>query len=225
VHDNNLLPDLPSLPPHMIRWTLKTNNPNPNQHPSPVTFLTAERARDPTASCSSITIGTSGASRCRGRALSEGRGGCDIQIFRNQPNPCPSPETPPHRPNESLSSRKKGGAVPPCAVSRLLATREGPRGRERREAVNAQGSCVREVVVHPETATVQETVSWCFPRVCKAMGYPQGAPGGHGHHSHTANAKLAWSDELVVPHKILFLDTKQAAGSKSPVDSAILLHT
>jgi len=55
-----------------------------------------------------------------------------------------------------------------------------------RSLVNRRGPCIREILVHPQTSTVQEVFSWCFPTPCKAMGYVQPVPHSHylGHHSY-----------------------------------------
>jgi len=54
------------------------------------------------------------------------------------------------------------------------------------DQVNGRGSCIKEIVVHPQTSTVKEVFSWCFPTTCNAMGYVQPLPHGHylGHHTY-----------------------------------------
>lgn len=40
------------------------------------------------------------------------------------------------------------------------------------------GSCVRDVTVDPGSGVVREHSAWCFPNVCKAMGYSRGGSRG-----------------------------------------------
>jgi len=54
----------------------------------------------------------------------------------------------------------------------------------RRPLMHKNGACIREILVFPNTSTVREVFSWCFPKPCHAMGYVQPLPDGHylGHH-------------------------------------------
>jgi len=58
--------------------------------------------------------------------------------------------------------------------------------KQHRLAVLHAGPCIKDILIHPETSTVQEVFSWCFSTPCKAMGYVQPLPHGHylGHHSY-----------------------------------------